>query len=160
MRTKMAAALVRASGGIRPPTPARSSYCSSRRSSLSPLAATSSASSHAYAFADRGRCLPRIPPYLMMSSTPSSTSTAGTPTPRSGSGRSTPRARSSTPCSATSSPPAWGPRARWRGSPTGPSTGAAPIPPRWRRWSGPMGSTSSPAMATWRSAPASGSVTW
>ncbi|KAM3409280.1 hypothetical protein ACQJBY_001943 [Aegilops geniculata] len=39
----------------------------------------------------------------------SSTSTAGTPTPRSGSGRSTPRARSSTPCSATSSPPAWGP---------------------------------------------------
>ncbi|XP_044341094.1 uncharacterized protein [Triticum aestivum] len=45
----------------------------------------------------------------MMSSTPSSTSTAGTPTPRSGFGRSTPRARSSTPCSATSSPPTWGP---------------------------------------------------
>uniref|UniRef100_A0A8R7TXC1 Uncharacterized protein n=2 Tax=Triticum urartu TaxID=4572 RepID=A0A8R7TXC1_TRIUA len=45
----------------------------------------------------------------MMSSTPSSTSTAGTPTPRSGFGRLTPRARSSTPCSATSSPPTWGP---------------------------------------------------
>ncbi|XP_048540958.1 uncharacterized protein LOC125520164 [Triticum urartu] len=53
MRTKMAAALVRASGGIGPPTPARSSYFSSRCSSLSPLTAISNASSHAYAFAGR-----------------------------------------------------------------------------------------------------------
>ncbi|EMS50448.1 hypothetical protein TRIUR3_25175 [Triticum urartu] len=53
MRTKMAAALVRASGGIGPPTPDRSSYFSSRCSSLSPLTAISNASSHAYAFAGR-----------------------------------------------------------------------------------------------------------
>ncbi|KAM3210113.1 hypothetical protein ACQJBY_064252 [Aegilops geniculata] len=41
------------------------------------------------------------------------------------------------------------------GQPTGPSIGAAPTPPRWRRWSGPTGSTSSPAMTPWRSAPGS-----
>ncbi|VAH21957.1 unnamed protein product [Triticum turgidum subsp. durum] len=53
----MAATLVRASGGIGPPTPARSSYFSSHCSLLSPLAAISNASSHAYAFAFFCFCL-------------------------------------------------------------------------------------------------------
>ncbi|XBI39963.1 hypothetical protein VPH35_124634 [Triticum aestivum] len=64
MRTKMAATLVRASGGIGPPTPARSSYFSSHCSLLSPLAAISNASSHAYAFAGRQPVLAPDPTFF------------------------------------------------------------------------------------------------